>query len=172
MLAIRLQRRGRKGLAHYRIIVQDSHEHPKNGKIVSYLGSYDPHTKKVELDKEETDKFLKDGAQPSNSVAILLEKEKVKLPDWVVIDRTKKKAPKAEKEESEEEAPAEGEEGGGEAQEDKPAEDVKEKAKEEKSEEKSDDKPEEESKDEPKEEKADEKPEESKEEPKKEEKTE
>jgi len=89
MLAIRLRRVGRKGQAHYRILVQDSRHSPKSGKVVAYLGSLDPHNKTTTLKKEEVTRFLNNGAQPSNRVAQLLKAEGVKLPKWVVIDKTK-----------------------------------------------------------------------------------
>lgn len=98
MLAIRMQRVGRKGYAQFRVIVQDSHRSPSAGKVVAFLGSYNPHTKEAKLDKEEIQKFLDNGAQPSNRVAILLKKEGLKLPEWVVIDESgKRKIKNAEK---------------------------------------------------------------------------
>ena len=83
MLAIRMQRTGRKGHAQFRVIVQDSRRTPSSGKVVEYLGSYNPHDKKVVLDKEKTELFLKNGAQPSPRVVTLLKSEKIKLPAWV-----------------------------------------------------------------------------------------
>lgn len=94
MLAIRLQRTGRSGHAMFRIIVQDSRKSAASGKIVAYLGNYDPHTKKVDLDKEKASLFLKNGAQPSDRTAGLLKSEGVKLPDWVSISSSKKRAVK------------------------------------------------------------------------------
>ena len=94
MLAIRMQRVGRKGYAQFRVIIQDSHRSPATGKIVAYAGSYDPHTKEVSLDKEIIDKFLSNGAQPSQRVAILLKKEGYKLPSWVIIDESGKRTTK------------------------------------------------------------------------------
>lgn len=85
MLAIRLQRRGRKGHAQYRVIVQDSRHSPHGGRVVASLGSYNPHNRKAQLNTEEVDRFLKNGAQPSNSVAKILKNEGVKLPKWVTI---------------------------------------------------------------------------------------
>ncbi|MDX1765764.1 MAG: 30S ribosomal protein S16 [Candidatus Saccharimonadales bacterium] len=90
MLAIRLQRKGRKGLSQFRVILQDSHRSPFSGKVTAYLGSFDPHTKKAQLDKEKIEYYLKNGAQPSNRAAILFKAEGIKLPKWVVIDTTKK----------------------------------------------------------------------------------
>lgn len=82
MLAIRLQRTGRSGHAQYRMIVQDARKSPTSGKIVTSLGSYNPHTKSVVIDKEKASLFLKNGAQPSSRVVSLLAKEGVKIPDW------------------------------------------------------------------------------------------
>lgn len=90
MLAIRMQRTGRKGHAMFRVIVQDSRLSPTSGKVVELLGNYDPHTKAVTLDKEKAATFLNNGAQPSPRVVVLLKSEGIKLPDWV------KEAPKKE----------------------------------------------------------------------------
>jgi small subunit ribosomal protein S16 len=90
MLAIRLQRTGRKGHAQFRMLVQDSRRTPTSGNFVAWLGSYDPHTKALTVDKEKAEFYLKNGAQPSERVARILNKEGVKLPDWVKIDDTRK----------------------------------------------------------------------------------
>ncbi len=83
MLAIRLQRNGRSGYPVYRIVVQEANRHPLSGRIVSRVGSYNPHTKAVVLDKDAVEKYLKNGAQPSSRVMRILEAEKVALPKWV-----------------------------------------------------------------------------------------
>ncbi len=92
MLAIRMQRTGRKGHAQFRVIVQDSHFHPTRGRVVAYLGSYNPHSKTTQLDKDLAAKYLGSGAQPSERVARLLKSEGVKLPDWVKISEPKERA--------------------------------------------------------------------------------
>src|SRR6185369_11530006 len=89
MLAIRMQRTGRKGHAMFRVVVQDSRVTPTSGKIVASLGSYDPHAKTAVLDKEKAATFLKNGAQPSDRAASLLKHEGVKLPSWVEVDAKK-----------------------------------------------------------------------------------
>lgn len=86
MLAIRMQRTGRKGHAMFRVIVQDSRLTPTSGKIVATLGNYDPHAKKVTLDKDKAAFYLEHGAQPSDRIARLLKNEGVKLPSWVSLD--------------------------------------------------------------------------------------
>lgn len=83
MLAIRMQRTGRKGHAMFRVVVQDARRTPTSGKVVARLGSYDPHAKTITLDKEKASFYLEHGAQPSDRVAVLLKKEGIKLPKWV-----------------------------------------------------------------------------------------
>lgn len=91
MLAIRLQRTGRSGHAQFRMIVQDSRFSPSGGRVVAYLGSYDPHTKTASIDGVKASKFLDNGAQPSDRAARLLQKEGIKLPAWVKLDDPKKR---------------------------------------------------------------------------------
>ena len=90
MLAIRLQRTGRSGHSQFRVIVQDSRFSPVRGRIVAYVGSYDPHTKEAKLDSEKIAQYLSNGAQPSNSAALLLKKESIKLPAWIKLDQPQK----------------------------------------------------------------------------------
>ena len=112
MLAIRLQRNGRKALPLYRIVVQEAQRHPLSGRIVAQVGSYNPHTKEVTLNKKEVEKYLNNGAQPSTRVIRVLTKEGIKMPKWVKIPNEKhanaKHADKLRKNQpKEEEAPAE-----------------------------------------------------------------
>jgi small subunit ribosomal protein S16 len=60
--------------------------------VVAYLGSYDPHSKVSQIDKELASRYLSNGAQPSDRVARLLKSEGVKLPDWVKLSEPKKRA--------------------------------------------------------------------------------
>jgi len=114
MLVIRMQRTGRKGHAQFRVVVQDSRRTPTSGKVVALLGSYNPHTKVSQLDKEKAVLYMNNGAQPSDRVARLLQKEGVELPSWVQLvankERTVRNAEKRRsttpKEEVVEEAPA------------------------------------------------------------------
>jgi len=116
MLAIRLQRLGRKGYPVYRVAVQEAQRHPSSGRVVAYVGTYNPHTKEVKFDTEKVEFYLKNGAQPTPRVVKLLAEQKVKLPDWVKLapgkkasatknaEKLRKNQPK---EEVSEEAPAE-----------------------------------------------------------------
>lgn len=85
MLAIRLQRTGRKGHAQYRVVVQEARLTPTSGRVVYRLGNYDPHAKVLNIENEKADFYLAHGAQPSDRVARLFKKNGVKLPDWVSI---------------------------------------------------------------------------------------
>lgn len=91
MLAIRMQRTGRSGHAQFRIVVQDSHFHPTSGRVVAYLGYYNPHTKESNFDKQKLQDYLTKGAQPSARVIKMLKAEKFKLPAWVKQPAKKKK---------------------------------------------------------------------------------
>ncbi len=91
MLAIRMQRTGRRGHAMFRVVVQDSRLTPTSGKVVARLGSYDPHAKSTILDKEKAAFYLEHGAQPSDRIARLFKSEGVKLPDWVKLPSDRKR---------------------------------------------------------------------------------
>lgn len=110
MLAIRLQRLGRKALPVYRLAVQESRRHPSSGRVVAYVGSYNPHSKEVTIDKEKVEFYLKNGAQPTPRVVRILTGEKVELPTWVKQPSTDKNrqvrhAEKLRKNQPKEEAP-------------------------------------------------------------------
>ena len=120
MLAIRLQRLGRKAYPVYRLAVQEAQRHPSSGRVVAYVGSYNPHTKEVKIQNEVAQKYLDNGAQPTPRVAKLLKEAGVKLPSWVKqfdggksksvknTEKLRKNQPKEEVvEEVVEEAPAE-----------------------------------------------------------------
>jgi small subunit ribosomal protein S16 len=91
MLAIRMQRTGRSGHAQFRVVVQDSRFNPKSGRVVAYVGSYNPHTKAASLNSEKLSQYMENGAQPSDRVARLLQKEGIKLPSWVKLSQDKKR---------------------------------------------------------------------------------
>ncbi len=111
MLAIRMQRLGRKGHPTYRIVVQDVRQTPSSGKYVALLGSYDPHQKTNTLVKEKAEQYLSNGAQPSDRVARLFKNEGITLPSWVkeptASTRTIRNSEKLRKNQPKEEAPAE-----------------------------------------------------------------
>jgi small subunit ribosomal protein S16 len=86
-----MQRVGRKGHAMYRLAVQEAQRHPSSGRVVAYVGTYDPHTKDAKVQVETAQKYLDNGAQPSPRVVKLLKDAGVKLPNWVVKASDKSK---------------------------------------------------------------------------------
>lgn len=112
MLAIRLQRVGRKAYPVYRLAVQEAQRHPSSGRVVAYVGTYNPHTKDANVQVELAQKYLDNGAQPSPRVVKLLSDAGVKLPNWVKQAATDKQksirnAEKLRKNQPKEEAPIE-----------------------------------------------------------------
>lgn len=115
MLAIRLQRVGRAGYPTYRLAVQESQRHPSSGRVVAYVGSYNPHTKTSNVQVEVAQKYLNNGAQPTPRVAKLLKEGGVVLPKWVkeyapkqsTLRNPEKLRKNQPKEEAVEETPAE-----------------------------------------------------------------
>ena len=88
MLGIRLQRLGRKGYPVYRLVVQEAQRHPSSGRVVAQVGSYNPHTKETVLMESEIQKFLDNGAQPTDRVVSILKTSKnINLPKWVKTER-------------------------------------------------------------------------------------
>ena len=67
----------------YRLAVQEAHRHPSSGRVVAYVGSYNPHTKEANIQVESAQKYLDNGAQPTPRVVKLLKEAGVKLPKWV-----------------------------------------------------------------------------------------
>ena len=74
MVKIRLRRMGAKKAPFYRVVVADS-RYPRDGRFIEEIGYYDP-TKDpsvVSIDKEKADKWLANGAQPTDTVKKLLK---------------------------------------------------------------------------------------------------
>ena len=77
MVKIRLQRQGKKKAPFYHIVVADSRS-PRDGKIIEKLGSYDPMTDPatIVLDNEKVEKWIKNGAKPTDTVKRLIDEAK------------------------------------------------------------------------------------------------
>ncbi len=73
MVKLRLKRMGSKFNAFYRIVVADARA-PRDGKFIEEIGTYNPHSKEVKLSEELRDKWIKQGAVPSNTVKNLFTK--------------------------------------------------------------------------------------------------
>jgi small subunit ribosomal protein S16 len=77
MVVIRLRRAGSKKRPFFRIVVADSRA-ARDSSFVEILGHYNPRTKPaiVKVDQERVDYWLKQGAQPSDSVRTLLARHR------------------------------------------------------------------------------------------------
>ena len=75
MLKIRMRRMGAKKAPFYRIVVADS-RYPRNGRFIEEVGYYDPMKEPVvlKIDSEKVEKWLKNGAQPTDTVKALISK--------------------------------------------------------------------------------------------------
>ena len=72
---IRLRRMGKKKAPFYRVVVADS-RYPRDGRFIEEIGFYDP-TKSpsvIRIDNEKAQQWLKNGAQPTDTVRALLKK--------------------------------------------------------------------------------------------------
>lgn len=72
---IRLRRMGGKKAPFYRIVVADS-RFPRDGRFIEELGYYDPTQEPavVKVDVEKANKWIANGAQPTDTVRALLKK--------------------------------------------------------------------------------------------------
>ena len=72
---IRLTRTGKKKAPSYRIVVADSRS-PRDGRFIERLGWYNPlvEPSAINVDEEKILGWLKNGAQPTESVASLLKR--------------------------------------------------------------------------------------------------
>ncbi len=75
MVKIRLRRMGAKKSPFYRIVVADSRD-PRDGRFIEEIGTYNPLTEPSELkvDAERVRAWMKNGAQPTDTVKTLLKK--------------------------------------------------------------------------------------------------
>ncbi len=77
MVKIRLQREGKKKAPFYHIVVADSRR-ARDGRIIEKIGTYDPMTNPstVVLNKELVEKWIKNGAKPTDTVKRLIAEAK------------------------------------------------------------------------------------------------
>lgn len=78
MVKIRLRRMGKKRAPYYRIVVADA-RYPRDGRFIEEVGSYDPMTEPatVKVDADKVKEWIKNGAQPTDTVKNLLKKNGV-----------------------------------------------------------------------------------------------
>ena len=75
---IRLKRLGAKKSPFYRVVVADERS-PRDGKFIEEIGYYNPLTDPVDIkiDAEKATKWIKNGAQPTDTVRALLKKTEI-----------------------------------------------------------------------------------------------
>ena len=78
MVKIRLKRMGAKKSPFYRVVVADS-RYPRDGRFIEEIGTYDPNVEPaaVKIDMEKANKWIANGAQPTETVRALLKKASV-----------------------------------------------------------------------------------------------
>ena len=72
---IRLRRMGAKRAPFYRVVVADS-RYPRDGRFIEEIGTYNPMTNpaEIKIDNEKAEKWIKNGAQPTDTVKVILKK--------------------------------------------------------------------------------------------------
>ena len=77
---MRLKRMGAKKAPFYRVVVADSRS-PRDGRFIEEIGYYNPVAQpeaEVKIDSEKVEKWLKNGAQPTDVVKRLFTKAGIK----------------------------------------------------------------------------------------------
>jgi small subunit ribosomal protein S16 len=70
---LRLMRMGKKKQPVYRVVAADSRS-PRDGRFIEILGTYEPRSEpsRVVIDNDKAVRWLRQGAQPTETVAKLL----------------------------------------------------------------------------------------------------
>jgi small subunit ribosomal protein S16 len=78
MVRIRLRRTGKNSRPSFRIVVADQRA-ARDGSFIELLGTYEPlaNPPVIKVDEEKALKWLRNGAQPSESVAVLFKRQGV-----------------------------------------------------------------------------------------------
>ncbi len=74
MVKLRLKRVGAKKAPHYRIVAVDSRMR-RDGMPIEELGYYNPRSKELNVNREAVEKWMKVGAQASDTVASLIKSD-------------------------------------------------------------------------------------------------
>ena len=80
MVKIRLKRMGAHKRPFYRVLVADSRT-PRDGRFIEEIGTYNPlkDPAEIKIDVEAAQKWISNGAQPTDTVRALLKKSGVEL---------------------------------------------------------------------------------------------
>lgn len=73
MVRIRLSRRGKKKAPFYRIVITNKRT-KRDGAPIEEIGTYNPFTKELKINKSKAEDWIKKGAKPTETVLTLLKK--------------------------------------------------------------------------------------------------
>ena len=73
---MRLRRMGAKKAPFYRVIVADSRS-PRDGRFIEEIGYFNPRSDELKIDAEKAQTWIKNGAQPTDTVRALLKKSNI-----------------------------------------------------------------------------------------------
>ena len=73
---MRLRRIGAKKAPTYRVIVADSRS-PRDGRFIEEIGYFNPRSDELKIDAEKAQTWIKNGAQPTDTVKALLKKSNI-----------------------------------------------------------------------------------------------
>ena len=73
---MRLRRMGAKKAPTYRVIIADSRS-PRDGRFIEEIGHFNPRSDELKIDADKAKAWLKNGAQPTDTVKALLKKSNI-----------------------------------------------------------------------------------------------
>ena len=73
---MRLRRMGAKKAPTYRVVVADS-RFPRDGRFIEEIGYFNPKSDELKIDAEKAKTWIKNGAQPTDTVKALLKKSNI-----------------------------------------------------------------------------------------------
>ena len=78
-VSIRLRREGSLNNPYYKVVVTDQRS-PRDGKFIELVGNYDPKKadENANIDLSRVDYWIKNGAQPSDTVRSIIKKARKK----------------------------------------------------------------------------------------------
>ncbi len=73
---MRLRRMGAKKAPTYRVVIADG-RCPRDGRFIEEIGYFNPKTDEIKIDAEKAKTWIKNGAQPTDTVKALLKKSNI-----------------------------------------------------------------------------------------------
>ena len=73
---MRLRRMGAKKAPTYRVVIADSRS-PRDGRFIEEIGFFNPRSDELKIDAEKAQTWIKNGAQPTDTVRALLKKSNI-----------------------------------------------------------------------------------------------